>query len=191
MNKNDPFGGAFDTISAHQVSDYVADRVREAIHKASTAGFDVTDTGLEEPSPEKALLRANPSIAAAVASGRMSVHIDGGKTTIAITKGPLAKMRIPIDVEGAAHEEDLASLETQFKVIEQQIEKNDLLKELLENGAAEIQLHDGKLGFHIHERKAIQRPAATSAAEKIAKSYSPTSAQIARDGEPLNDSTGF
>jgi hypothetical protein len=125
------------------------------------------------------------------AVGHLRFDVVGGNTLVmTVVGGALAKMRIPIDLSpGALHEESIAELEAQFKAIEEQIEKSPMLKELLEAGTAEIKLPDGKLGFHMHEGKAIQRPAA--AAEPVAKRYTPTSAQIARDGELSINSCGL
>jgi hypothetical protein len=182
------------------------------------------------------------------------------------------KLRVPIDLDPTAHhEEDLALLEAQFKAIDDYIAKSPFLKECLDNGTAEIQIHDGKLGVKFHEHKAIDRAAKATGfgpedlskcgleaemgsltkhelgptlekrarlspnrqkalaeleaefkksdgpptaeqneryrtifygseaefeklaltAPRVAKLYRPTSAQIAHDDEPLNNSAGF
>lgn len=102
----DPFGGSLDVVPAHQVERYIADRVRTQMHKAKSPAIDIDATGLEclEDSPEKVFLRANPSLKAAVDAGRMSVRIDGGKTTIA-----LAKSYTPTQARIAEDDEALSS----------------------------------------------------------------------------------
>jgi hypothetical protein len=122
-----------------------------------------------------------------------STETTGGKTTITLLSGPLEKLRIAIDADTNRHLEDLDKLEAQLTTIQAQVEKYPHLKAALDSGGAELRAdHLGNLEIHVSHKHAWPHEASDGdSAEKVAKSYRPTHAQIAKDDELTCNSVGF